>query len=313
MSKSQTSSVRSVRMARISMGVIAICVVYFFGFHRAFAEGQAYTGFLWLVSCWQFPRNDLQHGWLIPMIACYLAWRVWRRVDGDDVRPTTLGLVVVVFGLLLYLASVRTLQPRLMILSFPLIVFGGIVYMAGWRLAIRFAVPVFLIGLAVPMPGILQATNQLQVYATTGAYRILGLLGIETVASGNFLKSPDDSWGFDIAEGCSGIRSLLALSLIAIVYAEMTLKQFWQKIVLFVLSVPLAVFANMLRVASIVVVAKLWNPDIAGSIYHDYSGFIFFPIGLLGVIACGKLLACISRSRIVGNVIVRRIRRKELG
>jgi exosortase len=286
---------------------IFVTLLFFYGLYRAFAEGHGATGFVWLAKIWLHPNNELQHAWLIPLLSGFLVFRAVREKNARTIRPSNLGLGIVALGLLFYLASVRVLQPRLMIGSLPIIGWGTVLYLYGWSWAFRLSIPIFLICLAVPVPGLLQATNQLQVYATGGAHGILGLVGIPTNVSGNFLRAPDDSWGFDIAEGCSGIRSLMALSLIAAVYADLTLKALWQKGVLFALSIPLAVVANILRVSSIVVVAKFVDAEIAGTIYHDFSGFIFFPIGLLGLVLCSKLLSKMSRRGSAGKTVVRHI------
>jgi exosortase/archaeosortase family protein len=114
---------------------------------------------------------------------------------------------------------------------------------------------------------------------------------VDVIASGNNLISADGSWGqFNVAEGCSGIRSLMAMGLVAAIYAHVTETVLWKQILIFVLALPLAIVANMLRVASVVLIAKYVNPDFAANLYHDWSSFLFFPFALLGLILVGQLL-----------------------
>ena len=83
-----------------------------------------------------------------------------------------------------------------------------------------------------------------------------------------------------MAEGCSGIRSLMVLTLTAAILAHLTQTRIWKKLALFACAVPLAVFANSVRVASVILLAEYVNPDFAASLYHDYSTLVFYPLAL---------------------------------
>jgi exosortase len=191
---------------------------------------------------------------------------------------------------LIYLASVRTLQPRLALGALPLLVVGGAAYAHSWQVARLLAFPAFILYFGIPVPGLTQATNGLQIIATSGAYYLVSLLGIDAVASGNYLRSATDAWGFDVAEGCSGIRSLMALTLIAAVYGYLVHTEWWKRAVLFLISFPLAIVANTFRVASIVLIAEWFDPEFAGDLYHHYSGFLFFPFGLAALVLVSKAM-----------------------
>ena len=200
------------------------------------------------------------------------------------------GLVVVLIGIVFYWISVRTMQQRVMVGSFPVLLFGIVLYLWGWGAAKAVMIPLGLLYFVIPMPGLTQATNELQVMATQGSFHIVRLLGVDVVASGNYLNSPTDAWGFNVAEGCSGIRSLMAMGLVAAIFAHVAEKVWWKKIILFACALPLAVVANILRVASIILLAEFVNQEFAGNLYHDYSSFLFFPFALFGLIFVSQLL-----------------------
>ena len=184
----------------------------------------------------------------------------------------------------------RVHQIRTIIKQRALIILGAAVYVRGREFARILLFPAFLIYFGIPVPGMMQATNNLQLIASAGAYQIASLFGVDAVVRGNDIVSANDSWGFDVAEGSSGIRSLMALTLIAAIYAHLVHKSLWKKIALYLSAFPLAIVANVFRVASIIIIAEYGDAEFAGDLYHDYSGFIFFPIGLAGLVLVSKLL-----------------------
>ena len=185
---------------------------------------------------------------------------------------------LVVIGALFFVAAVRTFQPRVALAGLPLILLGGLAWWRGWAAARLLAFPVFLLYFVIPVPGMIQATNGLQLLATKSAYHLSKLFGMNASLSGNDIFSvPVDKWNFNIAEGCSGVRSLMALMLVSAVYAHLTQKTLWKKFVLFACSVPLAILSNCLRVASILIVAEYFSADFAAKTYHEGSGFLVFP------------------------------------
>ncbi len=268
----------------------AAILAYFYGFYSLFEKGHYASTFRWLYNCWADPKDDYEHGFLIPLASAFLIFRKRKEIAALPAKPTVMGLVIVVLGIVLFLISARALQPRIAVFSLPVVVVGAGVWLRGWKLGRILFFPSFMILFGVPIPGITQATNQLQIFATQGAYHLVTQLGIDAMIQGNSLFSASDSWGFDVAEGCSGIRSLMALTLIAAVYGYLTQDRLWKWALLFLCAFPLAIVANVFRVASVILVAEYFDPEFAGSLYHDYSGFLFFPVGLFGVIFCSMLI-----------------------
>jgi len=94
-----------------------------------------------------------------------------------------------------------------------------------------------------------------------------------------------------VAEGCSGIRSLMALTMIAAVYANYTQKPLWKKAVLFASALPLAIIGNFLRIFTIIVLANFGFGNFGTGTWHDWAGLlIFFPIALSGLYLIDYLL-----------------------
>lgn len=266
-------------------------ITYFFGLHHYFEEAHGATVIKWLTQTWN-KANELEHAWMVPPIVAYLLFNQRRSLLDGPVEPSArLGLFLLAVAAFFFLASVRTLQPRLAVGSLPIFVLAVVTFHVGVRTAKSIAVPLGLIYFTVPVPGLTQATNGLQLVATNIAFQISKLCGVAVTRSGNELASPTDAWGFDVAEGCSGLRSLLALTLVAAVYAYMTQKNPLKGLLVFASSVPLAIIANAIRVATIIILAEYVSPKFAGGVYHDWAGFLFFlAVGLTGLLLVDKLV-----------------------
>ena len=221
-------------------------------------------------------------------------------------RPSRWGLGLVVLGALCYVAAVRTYQPRVALGGLPILLLGAVVWMRGWATARLFAFPLCIVYFIIPIPGMIQATNGLQLFATKSAYHLGKLLGVPATLSGNDIYAmPMDKWQFNIAEGCSGVRSLMALTLVSAVYAHLTQKVLWKKAVLFLCSIPLAILGNCLRLTSILVVAEFIDAKFAAATYHEGSGFIFFlVVGLAGLSLVDWLINRRGEARVVTRRVV---------
>ena len=119
----------------------------------------------------------------------------------------------------------------------------------------------------IPVAALEQATFRLQ-FAITGIVGALSnLVGIKIQAIGTTLSAMDKSFDFQIAEGCSGIRSLTAMAMLTAIYVHLTQKELWKKLVIFAFSIVFAIAGNVGRILTVILVAKWINPTLAGGIY----------------------------------------------
>ncbi len=270
--------------------------LYFYAWIQLYGNFREQSVFKWIWAVCGKKEYDYSHGRFIPFVMAFLIWRSRHKIAQAPRRSDWWGLAIMVLGILFYIAAARTIQARIAAGSIPFIIYGLIAFIWGRHVARHFIFPLFLIYFAIPLPGLTQATNGLQLIATKTAYHLSSLLGADVVISGNYIKSATGAWGggadegFHIAEGCSGIRSLVALTLIAAVYGHLTQDALWKKIVLFAVSVPIAIVANSLRVTTIVLIAEYGSAEFAKATYHNWSGFLFFPLGLAGLILVGLLI-----------------------
>jgi len=199
---------------------------------------------------------------------------------------------VVVAGALLYAAAYRTLQPRVAIGALPFLLWGSAWYLWGGRVAKMLLFPLFFFWLAIPLPSFQQATTQLQLLATSMSHHGAALCGVQTLVQGNMISSAHGGWEpLEIAKGCSGIRSLMALLMISGAWACIADLAPWKRAVLFLSAFPLAILGNSLRVISIFVIAEYGDPTWARHTWHDWSGLLlFYPFSLMLLLAIHSLL-----------------------
>ena len=255
--------------------------------------GNTQTPARWLSAVWN-AKSDYEHGWMIPIFCVFMCWHAAKTLREEKINGSIHGMWAILFGGLLFLASIRTLQPRIAILSFPFLLWGAIWTYWGKCFAFRLAFPLFYILLAIPMPGLQQATVHLQLMSTEMAHWGAGLFGVETIMEGTTLHATNSDWDtFNIAGGCSGIRSLLALLMISIAWGYLADKlALWKRVLLALSAIPLAIIGNGFRVASILVCAEHINPAFAGKAWHDWSGLLlFFPATLFGLTVLHSILA----------------------
>ncbi|MGB2402258.1 MAG: exosortase/archaeosortase family protein [Akkermansiaceae bacterium] len=253
---------------------------------------------LWIADAW---RKDFAHGWAVPFLFVYFVYRVWPTMKLEPIQGSRWGLLGVLFVIMLYVVSVRTLQPRLPLIGLPFLIVGGTLYVCGWKVARHMLFPAFFWWFAVSVPGLQQATNILQIAVTKSCYEIGTLMGMDLVNAGTEIKSGDDSWdGMDIAEGCSGIRSLMALVMISAIYSYFTQTKLWKMAFLFACALPLALVANFFRIFTIIVLAEMGFSEFAAGVYHDWAGLLFFfPIALAGLFTIDKILNWKENKKVV--------------
>ncbi len=268
------------------LAMIAGVLVYFFGFYRVFVNGTESTA-VWAWRGWN-EENDQEHcRFILPLIG-FLLWHHRGALAATVKQPGGRGLAFVAAGVVMFVLAVRCLQPRFAIVSLPLIVYGAAEFLGGRAFARVFIFPCLLMLFMIPIGGLIQGTVTLQLLASKTVGALCGLLGIAVQIVGTTITV--DGYPFEVAGGCSGIRSLMAMTMLAALYVHFTQRETWKQLVIFAGSVVFALIGNVARLFTVVLVAKWGDPVIAGGLYHDYSGFVFFPFAVIAMVAFSNLL-----------------------
>jgi len=263
-------------------------LVFFLGWLRLFTNDVESLA-VWAWRAWS-PEGNQEHSRIVPFISVGLIWYHRNEIRNAIKLPSNTGLFFTGIGILFYVLSVRCLQPRLGLVALPFLLYGSVYYLWGKQVARILLFPCAFLFFTIPLEAAEQATNNLQFIITGVVGFLSNIIGINIQAVGTTLTAADGTFNFEIAEGCSGIRSLTAMAMLTAVYVHLTQDRMWKKGVIFAGSAVFAVIGNIGRIFTVILVARFFDPNIAGGIYHDYSGFVFFPFALLAMLGLGKLL-----------------------
>lgn len=263
-------------------------VVYFLCFFYGFRNGEE-TAALWASRAWN-SENNQEHSWGVLPIAIWLIWHHREEIRRARKEPSNAGLAWVLAGVLAFVIAVWTLQARMAIIALPLLVYGGVRFLWGRETAKVIIFPCLFMLFMLPVGGYVQGTVWLQLHVSSAVQVLSSLIGVQIEKVGTGLHALDGTFNFDIAEGCSGIRSLMAMVTLSALYVHFTQRETWKQWVIFAGSIVFALIGNVGRVFSVIVVARFINEKLAGGLYHDYSGFIFFPIAVGAMVGFSKLL-----------------------
>jgi exosortase len=236
-----------------------------------------------LVHQWASDEN-YSHGFLIVPFAVYFAWRDRDALAALPVRPSATGLVVALVSLLLLIAGQLGAELFLMRVSLIGVTAGAVLFLYGRAHLRRLAFPLALLVLMVPLPAVLfnQIAFPLQLLASRAGEAVLSGAGVPVLREGNVLVLPSIS--LEVAEACSGIRSLVSLLSLAVLLGKFAEPRRGARLALVLLAVPIAIAANAARVAGTGLAAEWIGPRAAQGFFHEFSGWVMF------VIACALLL-----------------------
>jgi len=250
--------------------------------------------FGWMIKRWQdttLSVADYSHGWLIPLISLLAVWRVRRAILGARKRANWWGVLLVCGGLLLHWVGARTQQPRISMVSMILLLWSVPFFLYGWATARHLVFPCAYLGFCVPLTFLDGLTFRLRMLATVVSAGLLNGLGIAAERTGTAIRSTaGNGFNFDVADPCSGLRSLLAITALVAAYAWVSQRGWLRQWALFLASVPLAIAGNVARILSIALVACFFGQEVALKLYHEFSGLIIFVVVVLLTISVGSLL-----------------------
>ena len=237
------------------------------------------------------PLEDMSYGWYIPLFSLYVVWQERRKIVESLGKPSVVGLLFVLPSLFVGFLGIRGLQVRFEILGFMGLLFGLVWTFYGRRTAGSVLFPIGFLLFCMPLHSYLDlVTIHLRLLAVSIASGTLQGCGVEIVRQGTMLASPTGAFAIDIAEPCSGLRSLFAMMALTAGYAYFTQPTWFRRGLLFALSIPIAILGNVSRIFSIVIVAATCSADFATGFYHDYSGYIVFLVAILLMVATGGLI-----------------------
>jgi exosortase len=228
-----------------------------------------------LIYDWIIDEN-YSHGFLIVPIALYFIWERRNRLKDAARVPSWLGLVVVLGSVAVLLAGILGSELFLTRISILGTIAGVILFLFGWKYLKILLLPIAFLLLMIPVPAIIfnQIAFPLQLLASRFGEMALSAVLIPVLREGNIIKLANTT--LEVAEACSGIRSLISLLTLGIVYGYFVDSRIWVRVILVIGTIPIAIAANGIRVAGTGIAAHIYGPEAAQGFFHSFSGWIIF-------------------------------------
>lgn len=262
----------------------------------------------WLWYFWRFP--EWQHGAFVPLILIGLLWRRRAELAGTPAEGTSWGLPLVLMGWFLFYAGHRSNVYYLGYASAQFLAAGTILWFGGWawfrKLAffwcfMAFMWPLYFLESRIAFP--------LRMLMTDISSWLLNLAGIDHIRQGSALFSPPvpgagiargQEFALEVADPCSGIRSMFALMMVGALYGYVTLKKSWQWLLVWAAAVPLAIAGNVVRILLLLAGSRLLGSEIAigrdggTSTFHFVAGVAVFVVALAGMMGLSRWIRLVG-------------------
>jgi exosortase len=261
------------------------------------AIGLMYAGTLSALARQWASDDNYSHGFFVLPLALYFAWERRATLSAASSQPGAGGLALILVSLLVRLIGVIGSDLFLTRVSLIGVIAGTIWFVWGMRHLRILAFPVFFLLLMIPLPAVVfnQLAFPLQLFASRVGETVIAAAGIPVLREGNVLHLPAAI--LEVAEACSGIRSLVSLVMLAIVLGYFTGQGTRGRALLAVAAIPIAIIANAARVAGTAISAELIGPEAAQGFFHTFSGWLMFVIAFAGLLAVQQGAARLGQRR----------------
>lgn len=242
-----------------------------------------------LVRQWSSDDN-YSHGFFVVPLALYFVWERRAALGNAAIRPSSAGLVIVAASLLLLVAGLLGAELFLTRVSLIGVIAGSVLFIWGWEHFRVLAFPIAFLLLMIPLPAIVfnQLAFPLQLVASRAGETAIAAAGIPVLREGNLLHLPGRT--LEVAEACSGIRSLVSLLMLAIVLGYFTERRAGPRVILALAAVPIAILANATRVAGTGLASHWISPEAADGFFHTFSGWLMFLVALGGLLLLQRVM-----------------------
>ena len=233
---------------------------------------------------------DMGHGFFVPVIAGFIVWQKRNELLAIQPQPNWWGLAVVLIGGVQLIIGTLGVELFLARTSFVIVLIGVVWLLGGDWMLKKLAFPLFLLFFMVPIDAVIynQITFPLQLLASRLADGALTLIAVPVLREGNILELPNQR--LSVVEACSGIRSLLSLTFLSLVYGYFFEKKTWIRVVLFFSTVPIAIVANSSRVTITGILTQV-KPEAAEGFFHEAEGWVIFMVAMGILILFHQLIA----------------------
>jgi exosortase len=242
-----------------------------------------------LVTKWA-SSDEYSHAFLVVPIISYIIWGKRKFFSNNSADYSSPGLLLIISSLACYLFALLTHVNTIILLSMFLTIVGILLYFSGIKAFKEFATPLLLSLLLIPIPEQLyiSLTFPLQLKVSEISEIIIRMFSVPMLREGNVVNIPKMS--FEVIEACSGLRSMIALLTLSVIMGSFSVKNFSSKLILVVVSIPLAILVNIIRVVSMILLYHFFGLDLGQGMLHTLSGLLVFLLAIIILFFLQKVL-----------------------
>jgi exosortase A len=228
-----------------------------------------------------YSDDNYSHGFLIPFISCYLIWQKRDDIKSVVPAPSNAGLLILLLGLVIYLTGNVAGESFTMRVSFLFVLGGAILFAYGIRFFRKVSFPFFYLLFMIPLPYLVydSIAFPLKMFVSKYSVEFLKFIGVPALREGNIIALVDTT--LEVADACSGIRSMISLLALSSALAYVTQRGWVKRVVLTVLAIPVALFANSIRVIGTGILAGRYGAKAAEGFFHEFAGLVIFGVAMV--------------------------------
>ena len=247
-----------------------------------------------MIKQWAHDEN-YSHGFLVPLISAFFLYQRWDDLKDAPVTPANIGLLVIVLGLIQLILAWLGTELFNMRLSLVVLLCGTTLYLFGIQVFKIMALPLLFLVLMIPIPYIIYdaAAFPLKLFVTEVSVTVLRMLGVVVWNEGNIIMFTNTV--LEVADACSGLRSIMSLLALAVAFAFLTQKSHINKAIIIASAIPIAVATNAMRVIVTGFLAQYWGAQVAQGFFHDFAGFAVFAVAMVLLLALGGILSIVRK------------------
>ena len=244
----------------------------------------------WMIGRWNGKESYYSHGFLIPIITLFIAWQRRDALSKIRIAGNMLGLWMVAACLFVHIICAAL---RVYFLSgFTLIplIYGLVLFFFGKEMVRKLTFPILFLFAMIPLPlaVIGTLTVKLKLLATQLSVVVLNIIGFRCIQDGSLIRMPSSF--IEVAAPCSGLRSIISLVTLGLLFAYAMKTSFLKKSILFLSSIPIAIATNVIRITLIAIVNDLYGEKIALGAFHDFTGYMVFVVAFLGLFGVAQMI-----------------------
>jgi exosortase len=243
-----------------------------------------------MIDRWMAAESYYGHGFLIPLVSLYVLWQRRELIRKAKLSGEASGLIIVAVGLFMHILGALLRVYFISGFSFIFAMYGLVLYFFGKEITRYLIFPIFFLCAMIPLPLVLigNLTVKLKLFVAQTATVILNKIGFPSMRDGSLIIMPNSH--IAVEAPCSGLRSLIALVTLGLLFAFAMKVSYVKKATLLLCSIPIAMASNLIRILMLATINDLYGEKIAMGFFHDFSGYLLFAFAFTGLWIVGRIL-----------------------